>query len=265
MSPGLWHIKGMAKSMICYYLKILTYKINMDLQMILKLSQSVCYSTAATIFWQKNFQRKHIIHVIYFAGNGVMMELYGTRMLPITIPLTVVLYSRTNASDIGFKAGLFCSSFLAISDIRFSLVEKSINFISGSDSWWKFIVSDRWKLWRISLAAAVQFIRKPEHLKIKLQNVRSKLGPIFVFSVAHFASGIINGPHHTITGLPELAIGAVATAILGGVFFRPDNSTVLDVIGFDHIGATRRKFLHRNSMILSISGVAAVAALCWLF
>ena len=101
---------------------------------------------------------------------------------------------------------------------------------------------------KLAIFGIPQFIRRPVWLKDKLQNVRSKFGPLYVLSVMEYRC-IVN---------EMLVAVALFLAILAGIFFRPDNATMLTLFGIGTTPYQRRQF-HRWTMMLSfvLFGVSA--------
>lgn len=105
---------------------------------------------------------------------------------------------------------------------------------------------------RILTTALLQFIRRPEWLKVFLREPRSLAGPVFVFYITkHHYLKIVNGDEDVFM----TAICAVSglAAVLAGVFFRPDNDTVTKLCGI-HSTYSLRKKIHRSLMIVSSFG-----------
>ena len=224
---------------------------------LIQMPQCIAYAVAATIFWKKSFRKEHIKLVLYYAGLGAVMDLNGCSMLTglmLTFGIHVYIRYGSTLLDNVFKKSMFFTSLLAIADVKYGLVENAFQN-SRLPSWLVTLISGGgWKLCRIALSAAFQFIREPLWLKTKLQGVRSKLGPIFVLSVLDFAASVVTDNSMVMM----LRYIASLAALLGGILFRPDNSTILNVIG-KRMNRIERKNFHKKCMVCSCTAVVLIS------
>ena len=100
-----------------------------------------------------------------------------------------------------------------------------------------------WIVIRVFVSALPQFLRKPIWLKVKLQDMRSKLGPVYVLYVALCAM------KHT-SSLPFADLAAL-TSCIAGIIFRPDNGAVLELLGYE-TKLPERRYWHGRLMIVSL-------------
>lgn len=194
---------------------------------ILKFCSSCAYAAAATVFYKKDFAEP----VVPIAASLSVLGLLTDQLC--TYPVlagsgcilacgTLLYYSFVNLEWVrkAAKMDFFIVFLLAILDVRFGLITNIVRFgLMANIPYWDNL--------RIFATSVPQFIRRPSWLKAKLQDLRSKLGPMFVLFVASYAADV--GAMETSTLVYFLTRLAAGSAILAGVFFRPDNSTMLSL------------------------------------
>lgn len=110
--------------------------------------------------------------------------------------------------------------------------------------------------WLTLACASVQLIRKPLvslDMMSKLRKPRSLAGPVYVYMVADDA---LFASH----SLPYPALIAAASALLAGIFFRPDNGVMLELCNCKSTPESRRnvhKWLMFASLVLYIGSQTA--------
>lgn len=196
---------------------------------------STCaFAAAATIFYKKTFREDKLLSVGALSLLGLFLEtseIYPVSRAGVIVSLCFLWYTAQKDKEwfkSAIKMDFFLVLFFAILDARVGLLPLPY-----------------WKNIRIFAAAIPQFLRRPLWLKAKLQDVRSKLGPIYVLYVSCYVlTRGTEGPEW----LQRVAEMAMAFSIFAGVVFRPDNSTMLDLTTYK-TKLTERRFYHRSLMI----------------
>lgn len=232
---------------------------------LLRLVSSCAFATASTIFYKKTFQVNGVGIVGSVLLFGCVLELFERLPIPvysclILLNIGLLCYSAytlrewlatATKSDDFFT---FVPFFLAILDVRCGLGEM-LGFNSLA-----------WTSLRIIASAVPQFLRKPLWLKTKLQHIRPKLGPIYVLSVTHY---VLTRTTDSMQWAGLLANMTMVAAVVAGVFFRPDNSAMLNLVGDDieHVFSRisrmklpERRYYHGRLMGFSIVGCVVLAA-----
>lgn len=186
---------------------------------------SCAFAAAATVFYKKDFSEQRLPILGCLSLLGLLAEnldkqpaFLGVCCLLTSFLLIHVSYLNRDWLTKAAKIDFFLPMLAAVLEARFGLV----HLIGIDIPYWASI--------RIFAVAVPQFLRKPLWLKTKLQDVRSKLGPMFVMFVTTYAMSLDSSNVTFLTRyVARIAAGA---AIIAGVFFRPDNSTVLNILAY---------------------------------
>lgn len=200
---------------------------------------SCAFAAAATVFYKKTFREDKLLSVGALSFLGLFLEKIEAYPMycgvGIFASLCFLWYTAQNDNEwfkTAIKKDFFIMMFLAILDARIGLLPIAY-----------------WKNIRIFAAAIPQFLRKPLWLKTKLQDIRSKLGPIYILYVARYVLTRGDCGPEWLRGVANIAM---ISSVIAGVVFRPDNPTMLDLMGYK-TKPTERRFYHRNLMICSFS------------
>lgn len=229
-----------------------------------KLCSSCAFAAAATIFYKKTFRQDKLPVVGSLAILGLFLDLGNKYPFyscvgasATTIFLSYLCYRNFDWLKSALKMDFYFVFFLAVIDARFNLCNKiGLPF-------------PYWTNFRILVGAIPQFLRKPLWLKTKLQDVRSKLGPIYILYVSSYVmTRDVNGTHWS----HQIGVVAMLSAVLAGVVIRPDNSAVLDFLAYlwklycdflrpdgvvlEHVpyktNLVQRRYYHGRLMVLSL-------------
>ena len=96
---------------------------------------------------------------------------------------------------------------------------------------------------RVFASAVAQFLRKPIWLKVKLQDMRSKMGPVYVLYVGLCAMKLKSS-------LPFADLEAL-TSFIAGIIFKPDNGAILELLEYE-TKLSERLYWHGCLMIVSL-------------
>lgn len=227
-------------------------EIGLAADQILKFFSCVLYAVAATLFFKKTFPQAVIPAVVCLTILGTFLGLVRNYPLSIIILLVTVCvvchncYRNKQWLQSAIKLDMFLTFSFAIIDVQFKPVVYMLTKILD-DRYTDEEVETMWFVFRIFLTSVPQFIRKPIWLKARLQGLRSKLGPIYVLNVAIFVLSLE-------TGVQSATLGnmAVVCAVVAGLCFRPDNSAMLDMLGYP-MTFRERRYNHGRLMIISFS------------
>ena len=210
------------------------------------------YAAGATLFFKKTFRGNILPTVLSMVLLGAILE--QTDTLPIKsfsclliLPVCALVYNCNQHFDwlkTGLKMDMFVWFLLAFMDVKF----KGQRTLFTNMFFHTFCPEDvelTWNLVRLLVTACPQFLRKPIWLKAKLQGIRSKLGPMYALFITCYVINLENDI--IVTSLGTTASGL---AILAGIFCRPDNSAMLELLGYSTSYRSRRK-LHGRLMIAS--------------
>ena len=212
----------------------------------------ILYAAGATLFFKKTFRLSILPTVLSMVLIGAILEQTCTWSLItvsclLILPVSALVYTCRQNFDwlkTGLKMDMFVWFLLAFMDVKFNghrtLVTNMFFHTYCPD-----IVELTWNLVRLLVTACPQFLRKPIWLKAKLQGIRSKLGPMYALFITCY---VINLEKNII--MTSLGTTASGFAILAGIFCRPDNSAMLELVGCSMKYRSRRK-LHGRLMILS--------------
>lgn len=119
-----------------------------------------------------------------------------------------------------------------------------------------------WSVLRMVLIAIPQFVRKPLWLKAKLQELRSKLGPVYVLFAATHVYQLLQDRQSDWSFQLIVWVLVAISAMLAGILTRPDNSTMCDLL---HLPSSYRcrKNCHKVFMVGSYIGCLMLIALFW--
>lgn len=189
---------------------------------------SLVYSLAATLYYKRSFSRDKLKIVVPLCIMAIIMEIIGNPLLTIlvTVETFLIIQSITDVFK-SLSTSMFFTLLISIMDIR--------GCMFGSSSWTAY---------KMILVAIPQFLRKPDGLKTRLQGVRSHLGPVYVLLSVKLALH-----KHALHG--ELVYATMATAVMAGTIFRPDNGVILDLFGIQS-RHQMRKIFHGRSMCISL-------------
>ena len=210
------------------------------------------YAAGATLFFKKTFRGNILPTVLSMVLLGAILEQTDTLSLKtvsclLILTVCALVYNCRQHFDwlkTGLKIDMFVFFLLAFFDVKFK--GHRTLFTNMCDH--QFCPEDvdlTWNLVRLLITACPQFLRKPIWLKAKLQGIRSKLGPMYVLFITCY---VINLENNII--VTSLGITASGLAILAGIFCRPDNSAMLELLGYSTSYRSRRK-LHGRLMIAS--------------
>ena len=217
---------------------------------------SLAYAVGATIFFKKSFKREGINIVVCFILLGVILAMIESLSViwtaPALISTTAALcfscYKNADWLPRAISGNVFLSFLFAILDTRFGLATFIWAKLDGN-----LMPSDfepSWGIYRLVCAATVQFVRRPLWLKTSLQGTRSILGPIYVMCVTHYVLTSTGSG----TSFLQVFLGFLAAILanLAGLIFRPDNSTMMELLVPNTTLLERRRY-HRFSMICSFT------------
>ena len=220
-----------------------------------QLVSCIFYAAGATLFFKKTFRGNILPTVLSMVLIGAILEQTDTLSLKtgtkcsclLILTACALVYNCRQHFDwlkTGLKMDMFVFFLLAFIDVNF----KGHRTIFTNMCDYQFCPEDvelTWNLVRLLVTACPQFLRKPIWLKAKLQGIRSKLGPMYVLYITCY---VINLEKNII--VTSLGTTASGLAILAGLFCRPDNSAMLELLGYSTSYRSRRK-LHGRLMIAS--------------
>ena len=217
-----------------------------------QLVSCILYAAGATLFFKKTFRGNILPTVLSMVLLGAILEQTDTLPLKsfsclLILTVCALMYNCRQHFDWlkkGLKMDMFVFFLLAFIDVKFN----GHRTIFTNMCEYQFCPEDvelTWNLVRLLVTACPQFLRKPIWLKAKLQGIRSKLGPMYALFITCYVINLEN--NIIVTSLGTTASGL---AILAGIFCRPDNSAMLELLGYSTSYRSRRK-LHGRLMIAS--------------
>lgn len=220
------------------------------------LASCVCLASGATIFYKRTFRRNMLPMTFLFILLSISLHrssIYKSRVSSeITFGLScLIAYNFVKHKKWLKTLGLdfFFSFLIAVLDIEFNICKTMLEN-AGVLSHMTYYLGESVVNWtRIVIVVIPQFIRKPPSIKAKLQGLRSKLGPIYVIYCAKFLMDYTQYNNNTICKIQ--GITSLVAAILSAVVFRPDNSVILQLFGYETT-LKKRRFIHGRGMIISL-------------
>ena len=212
----------------------------------------ILYAAGATLFFKKTFRLSILPTVLSMVLIGAILEQTDTWSLKtvsclLILTVSALVYTCRQNFDwlkTGLKMDMFIWFLFAFMDVKFN-GHRTLFTNVFFHTYCPDIVELTWNLVRLLVTACPQFLRKPIWLKAKLQGIRSKLGPMYALFITCY---VINLEKNII--VTSLGTTASGFAILAGIFCRPDNSAMLELVGCSMRYRSRRK-LHGRLMILS--------------
>jgi hypothetical protein len=189
---------------------------------------SLIYSLAATVYYKRSFSREKLKIVVPLCILAIILDFVGNPLLTILVIIeaSLLIQSITDVFK-SLSTSMFLTLLISIMDIRGCMMGPS-----------------SWTAYKMIFVAIPQFIRKPDGLKTRLQGVRSHLGPAYVLLSLKLALY-----EHELCG--EFVYAVMATAVMAGTLFRPDNGVILDLLGIQSRHQDR-KMVHGRSMCISL-------------
>lgn len=199
-------------------------------------AQATCFAAAVASFWRKDFEKLDLAGVAVLLGFACTSNVY---LLMAAWPV-----SETMAHIVGFPlgrvlAGAWKNIFMIVVHVVFYVfrAQKKLGFNQYGGV--------------ASIAATIQLIRRPEHLKSKLRGLRIASGPLYMFS----AMGAFQDKMEIGLGGSLAAIGFVMV-LAAATLMKPDN----DALDFALFGLRGRKKMKCHGLLM----VANFTILLWL-
>ena len=210
-------------------------------EIIRNLLSDYCFSVCIQTFYRKSFNGNNVAQLSCFLPIGVTTYVFGHNVVVLTSSFVAVGYlTHRWRHEITLDR-----YFLA----RILFLQEYCNHIPSN---LQFIGSPERAVLTQFLVSLIQFVRKPLSLKIRLQEIRAFMGPIFVLCSVRtfnmFRSDDL-APLHP--WLCSISFASTVVALVGGVLFRPDNDYLLTKLFKWRTDTELRKRHHRNCMILS--------------
>jgi hypothetical protein len=205
------------------------------------------YAAAGTIFYKKSFNSDMFSTVMTFAHLGLFANCFGQSHPIVTVTCLLVMTTRMVMACPKWYKSLNTVVLFAV--LFMALLDAQVAFLWSLPYWVRIIVT-----------ALPQFIRRPLWLKAKLQDVRSKMGPLYVLYVTLVTKDILeNRNNHLVWQC--LAVIAMVSAIVAGAVFKPDNKAAMELFC---TGTTlsSRKYYHARLMITSLTCISIVSLVC---
>lgn len=217
------------------------------------LPSCMCFAAALTIFYKRNFRMENLTLLFFLTLAGISLNRSRDSASKTSDVINGALLSATLYCCMhhlkwlkSLSGNFFIAMLAAVFDCKFDILRNMILHF-GILNKQSTDVTFKLNCFRIFLVVIPQFIRKPSHLKAKLQGVRSKLGPIYVL----YCTKLVSQYTCDNTALQMCAYTSVLAAVISGIVFRPDNSAVLESLGISTKLNQRRK-LHGRGMLLSL-------------
>lgn len=228
----------------------------LSLNLIECLTSCLCFASGATIFYKRTFRRDMLPLTFLFILLSISLHrssIYKSRVSwAITFGLSCLIAYNIVKHKKWLKTlpmDFFFTFLMAVLDIEFNIYKTMLEN-AGILSHMTYYLGEPVVNWtRIVLVVIPQFIRNPPRIKAKLQGLRSKLGPIYVIYCAKFIMDYTQYNNNTICKIQGLT--SLVAAILSAVVFRPDNSVILQLLGYDTT-LKKRRFIHGRGMIISL-------------
>ncbi|KAL4226591.1 hypothetical protein ACF0H5_014575 [Mactra antiquata] len=187
---------------------------------VLEICSCLLFSGAATVFYKKSFDARGVPVVASLFTLALLLQNADTFLtfFYIAMTLSYLLYtSASNAEWLRTTANLdvFLPFLAVVLDVKFDI----LGMIGIETAYSQNL--------KICVAAIPQFIRKPNWLKAKLQGVRSRLGPIYVFYVTSYVTSITKSDG-ILQWTPMLAGAVLLGCGVTAVVYNTDNSTLHD-------------------------------------
>ncbi|CAC5394432.1 unnamed protein product [Mytilus coruscus] len=218
-----------------------------------------CFAGAVTVYYKRNF-RSDKLPLVFFL---ILSSISSNRSVESSSRLSFIITFSLCCSIVynivkhlkwlnTVRLDFFLAILLTAYDYKFDILTTigrliGIPYSVGAQKC-TFIMN----FVRIMFVVIPQFIRRPSQLKAKLQGLRSKLGPIYIIYCTKF---VMEYTYFGTLTLYTMGIFAVVSAVVGGVFLRPDNTAVLEILGFG-TKMNQRKYFHGLGMIISFSCIA---------
>lgn len=215
-----------------------------------------CFAGAVTVYYKRNFRSDKLPLVFFLILLSTSLNRSVESSSRLSCVITFILCCSVVYNTVKHlkwmntvRLDFFLAMLLTAYDYKFDIsitIERLFGVPYGVGAqngtcYMNFV--------RIMIVVIPQFLRRPTQLKVKLQGLRSKLGPIYIIYCAKF---VIEYTYYGTVTLYAMGIIAVVSSVVGGVFLRPDNTAVLELLGFETKN-NRRKYLHGRGMIMSFS------------
>lgn len=221
------------------------------------LASCVCFASGATIFYKRTFRRDMLPMTFLFILLSMSMHrssIYKSRVssaiafgLSCLIAYNFVKHKKWLKT---LRLDFFFTFLIAVLDIEFNIFKTMLENV-GVLSHMTYYLGESVVNWtRIVIVVIPQFIRKPPRIKAKLQGLRSKLGPIYVIYCAKFLMDYTQ--YNNVNSICKIqGLTSLMAAVISAVVFRPDNSVILQLFGYETT-LKKRRFIHGRGMIISL-------------
>lgn len=194
-------------------------------------AQATCFAAAVACFWRKDFEKLDLVPVAVLLGFACTSNVY--------VLMTSWPFSEMMAHIVGLplgrvRAGAWKNRCMIIVHVVFYVfcAQRKLAFEHYGGV--------------ASIAATIQLIRRPEHLKSKLRGPRIASGPLYMFSaIGAFQDSVEAGFAGSLAAVGIVMVSAAA------IVMKPDNDA-LDFVLFGLRGRAKAK-CHGLLMVASFT------------